>query len=214
MTGQPDNQVEYWNRVASSKTFTQPLNLALFSRFVEKSNRILDFGCGYGRICQALWQSGFHNVLGVDFSPKMIERARGLFPHLTFEVADSPLPFPDSAFDAVTLFAVLTCIISNEAQQRLVWELSRVLRPGGILYIGDFPLQEDDRNRVRYEQYYKEFENYGTFRTADGVVLRHHALEWIGTLLRGFRKHELCFMDLLTMNGHQARGFQYVGEKM
>lgn len=214
MDEQLDNQVEYWNGVAASKTFTHPLDVTRLSQVVEKNGKILDFGCGYGRLCGTLSQAGYTNVLGVDSSPKMIGRARGLFPDITFEVMQPPaLPFPDHAFAAVTLFAVLTCIVSNEAQQRLVQELSRVLRPRGILYVSDYPLQEDARNRDRYEHYRGSFENYGTFKTADGAVVRHHTLEWIDSLFKGFRKHELFFRDLMTMNGHQAQGFQYIGEK-
>jgi SAM-dependent methyltransferase len=173
MDRQLDNQVEYWDGVASSKTFTHPLDLPRFSQLVGKDSQILDFGCGYGRLCGDLWQAGFMQVLGVDSSPKMIERARALFPGMQFEVVQPPsLPFPAGAFDAVTLFAVLTCVISNEAQQRLIQEVSRVLRPGGIVYISDYPLQEDKRNTQRYQQYRSAFAPYGTFQTVDGAVVR------------------------------------------
>ena len=215
MGGQLDNQVEYWNEVASSKTFTHPLDLTRLSQFVGKNGKILDFGCGYGRLCGELLQGGFENVLGVDFSPKMVERAQDLFPGMTFEVVHAPsLPFHDGEFDAVTLFAVLTCIVSNEVQQGLVQELTRVLRSGGILYVSDYPLQEDGRNRDRYQRYRWSFENYGTFKTADGAVVRHHALDWLASLFSGLRERELICIDMMTMNGHQAQGFQYIGEKI
>jgi SAM-dependent methyltransferase len=215
MDPQLNNQVEYWNRVASSKTFTHPLDLTRFSRLVKKEDRILDFGCGYGRLCDELRRAGFQNVLGVDSSPQMIERAQGLFPDIAFQVVPSfSLPFPDHTFDAVTLFAVLTCVISNEAQEQLIRELSRVLRPGGILYVSDYPLQEDDRNTMRYERDRGRFGNYGAFETSDGAVVRHHAAQWIASLLDGFREHAFFYVDLMTMNGNEARGFQYLGEKI
>ena len=215
MIAQLGNQVEYWNRVASSKTFTHPLDLNRFSQLVKKEGRILDFGCGYGRLCDELWQEGFQNLLGVDSSPQMIERARSLFPDIPFQVVASlSLPFEDSSFDAVTLFAVLTCVISNEAQEQLIRELSRILRPGGILYVSDYPLQVDERNKIRYERDRGVFGDYGTFKTADGAVVRHHTAEWIASLLSGFRKHAHFYLDLMTMNGNEARGFQYLGEKL
>lgn len=214
MDNQSDHQVEYWNRVGPWKSFTHSLDIDRFSQFVKKDGKILDFGCGYGRLCGALRQGGFRNVLGVDSSPRMIERARNLFPDIAFELVNGPqLPFSDVAFDAVILVAVLTCIISNQGQQQLMLELSRVLRPGGILYVSDYPLQEDNRNLDRYEQFRKSFENYGTFVAADGATLRHHDLKWVEFLFREFRRHELFFIDVLTMNGHPARIFQYIGEK-
>lgn len=215
MDEQLDNQVAYWNEVAAFKTFTHPLDLTRFSQGVEKTGKVLDFGCGYGRLCHTLWQAGFTKVRGVDSSPRMIERARRLYPDITFEVVQPPaLPFPDHAFDAVTLFAVLTCVVSNAGQRQLIQELARVLRPGGMLYVSDYPLQEDARNRDRYQQYRESFEHYGTFKTTDGATVRHHTLEWIECLFSGFRKQELFFRDLQTMNAHQAQGFQYIGEKI
>lgn len=43
------NQNEYWNSVAEKK-FTTVLDVELFSKFVAKDSKILDVGCGYGRI--------------------------------------------------------------------------------------------------------------------------------------------------------------------
>jgi SAM-dependent methyltransferase len=48
------------------------------------------------------------------------------------EVAPSISPCWDACFDVVLLFAVLTCVPGDEAQHRLIAELHRVLRPGGL----------------------------------------------------------------------------------
>ena len=56
------------------------------------------------------------------------------------------LPCGDQSIDAVLLFAVLTCIASDDAQKNLLREFKRVLRPGGLLVISDYPLQTDERN--------------------------------------------------------------------
>ena len=54
-------------------------------------------------------------------------------------VDGATLPFADGQFDAVVLFAVLTCIADDAAQRDLIAELRRVLQPGGLLLVSDYP---------------------------------------------------------------------------
>ncbi len=49
-----DNQTKYWNKVAYTKTFTHPVNLTLLSQLIKKDEKIVDYGCGYGRIVKQL----------------------------------------------------------------------------------------------------------------------------------------------------------------
>ena len=80
------DQRAYWD-AADSKTFTHPLAPDWLGR-IGKSDRILDFGCGYGRLCRELDGLGFRNVLGVDTSSRMIARAKRDLPHLGFRLID------------------------------------------------------------------------------------------------------------------------------
>ncbi len=55
------------------------------------------------------------------FTGGMIERGRKEFPYLDLQVKkDADIAFPDDTFDAVILFAVLTCIIRDEEQEALI----------------------------------------------------------------------------------------------
>jgi ubiquinone/menaquinone biosynthesis C-methylase UbiE len=90
----------------------------------------LDLGCGEGRFARALAAEG-HRVTGVDVSPELVELARHADAAGTYLVADAEgLPFPDSAFDLVVAFNVLSCVGNLE---RAVTEAGRVLEPGGRL---------------------------------------------------------------------------------
>jgi SAM-dependent methyltransferase len=130
-----DNQSNYWDSVAWSKSFTIPIDIGRFASLVPHHQRILDCGCGYGRICGELWNAGYRSVTGVDSSPEMIARARHEHPEIDFHVlGDSVLPYEDAAFDAVTLFAVLTCIPTNEGQSALLHEISRILTRRAALH--------------------------------------------------------------------------------
>ncbi len=208
------NQFEFWNSVASSKTFTHPLDAERFDTIVDREAEILDFGCGYGRTCDELYRRGFRNLIGVDSSQKMIERGWQTYPNLELNVLKgSHLPYNSETFDAVILFAVLTCVPTNEAQVSLIKEISRVLRPEGIIYISDYWLQDNDKNLKRYNQFKNKYDIYGVFELAEGAIVRHHAKVWISSLLSDFNTLDMFDLHVTSMNGNVSKGFQYIGRK-
>ncbi|WP_329158010.1 class I SAM-dependent methyltransferase [Streptomyces sp. NBC_01717] len=209
-----DSQIPYWDAAAATKTFTHPLHLPWLGG-INRHAAILDYGCGYGRTLQDLEHQGFDNLTGVDTSPGMIERARLLHPAMRFTVLDEPplSPYPDAAFDMAVLFAVLTCIPTEEAQHRLITELHRVLKPGGTLYVSDFLLQNDERNRIRYDRCATHYDNYGVFETDDGAVFRHHPRSWFPTLLSDFEARGSRHITVNTMSGHESTGIQLLVRK-
>ncbi|QBI54262.1 class I SAM-dependent methyltransferase [Streptomonospora litoralis] len=95
----------------------------------EAGERILDAGCGTGDLAAALAEAGAE-VVGVDSSAEMIDRARERFPHLDLRVADLLTLEPDSGYDAVLSNAVLHWVPDATAAARA---LARTLRPGGRL---------------------------------------------------------------------------------
>ena len=104
--------------------------------------RVLEVGCGTGPVARVLatWPN-ISEVVGVDPSPYLIEKARSLASgavNLVFEVGDGKaLGFPEASFDAVILHTVLSHVPGPEA---VLAEAHRVLRAGGWLGIcdGDF----------------------------------------------------------------------------
>ena len=134
----------YWEERSASKRFTTPLSVETLERYVAKDALILDDGCGYGRSLAELRDAGFKRLTGVDFSTALVERARREVPEAKLYVADATsLPFDDASFDAALLFGVLTCVPSDESQTRVAAEARRVLKPGGVLYVNDFLLNDD-----------------------------------------------------------------------
>jgi SAM-dependent methyltransferase len=84
-----DFQLEYWNTEGTRKVFGHPLNLERVSQWLTHDDRILDFGCGYGRSLGELSAAGYRNLIGFDFSPAMIAAARTRFPQIEFRELDS-----------------------------------------------------------------------------------------------------------------------------
>jgi SAM-dependent methyltransferase len=210
-----DRQIDYWDRIGPGKPFGHPVNIERLRQWLSPKHRILDFGCGYGRVLGLLHRSGYQNLMGVDQAPTMIAAARESFPGMTFErlVSSPRLDLPDASMDATLLFAVLTCVPTDTGQRTIVRELERVLRPGGLLYISDLWLQADERNVQRYVRDEPKYGTYGVFDLPEGVTLRHHNRTWIDELTQDFEPVALDDIDVPTMNGHSARGFQLFGLK-
>lgn len=202
----------YWDRSAA-KTFTHPLS-GDFLAALQPADRVLDYGCGYGRSLAQLAGFGFANTVGVDISREMIARGRRDNPGLVLRHLERPtLDEPDGSFDAAILMAVLTCIVGDDEQAAVLQEIRRLLRPGGVLFISDMPLQHDERNRVRYAEGVAHCP-YGTFDTGDGGVVRHHSEDHMQDWLKGFTPISINRIDLTTMHGNPARGVQMVARKV
>ena len=205
---------EYWNSVSNEKEFTTPFQIDEFSKYVDKKGKILDIGCGYGRTLNELYNVGYKNLIGIDFSEGMIKRAKEKYHNIDFYVKNGEkLDIKDSSIDGVILLGVLTCIVSGDKQKGLINEIYRVLKKGGIIYINDFLLNEDKRNKERYEKYKDKYGVYGAFELSEGGSFRHHTEKWIDELLYCFKQK--CFNKLVykTMNGHTSNGFYYIGSK-
>lgn len=207
-------QQDYWNKVAEEKNFTLPLRFELFSSLITNEAKILDVGCGYGRTLQELSAYGYKHLHGVDFSKEMIKRGNQLYPKLNLEILETPvLPYPDQTFDAILLFAVLTCIATNEEQLFLFNEIHRVLKPAGLIIVSDFLLNTDSRNLERYRKYEQNYPYYGTFQLPKGGVCRHHTLEWVKESTSAFNTILFEKTTFTTMNGNPSNGYYFLGMK-
>ncbi len=100
---------------------------------VLPGERVLDACCGTGDLAVAARKAGAREVIGIDFSERMLERARRKAPEVEWIQADVlALPFDDASFDA----AVVGFGVRNvEDLSAGLKELRRVLRPGGRLGI-------------------------------------------------------------------------------
>lgn len=207
-------QRAYWNGVADVKQFTTPFQADIFTRLVPRDAAVVDVGCGYGRTLAELRDAGYTRLLGLDFSERLIARGRALHPDIEFRVQTaSSLELPDASHDAVLLFAVLTCLVDDADQRGLLAEIRRVLKPGGLLYINDFLLNSDARNRERYARYPDKTRAHGCFVLPEGAELRHHDEAWIQELLSGFETLIWQTTEYPTMNGHRSNGFYWFGRK-
>lgn len=94
--------------------------------------KILDAGCGTGLVGSYLYQKGYRNLEGFDYSAKMLAQAESKNVYNLLHQGDlaEPLDLPDNVFTAIISVGTFTCgHIGPEAFNELI----RITRPGGHL---------------------------------------------------------------------------------
>jgi len=104
---------------------------------LEKSDLLLDVGCGSGRASLPFARNGV-KVIGLDISEQMVLRAKrkseklGIKNHVDYVVGDSEnLPFRQNSFDAVLAFGVLHHV---PTPQKMLQQMSKVLKNDGLYF--------------------------------------------------------------------------------
>lgn len=119
--------------MAHTPELDSTLAMAEKQRLLGERSLALDFGCGVGRITQAL-ANHFDKVVGIDISEAMIAQAVTLNRRgdQCRYVSGDLRQFADATFDfAFTLYVIQH--IPRSMQGNILRELVRVLKPGGLL---------------------------------------------------------------------------------
>lgn len=104
----------------------------------------VEIGCGAGRMTSAL-AARFRDVVAVDVSPAMIERAAAAVdaPNVRFLVSGRTLDgVPDGSADAVVCFGVFQHLPTHAHVQQMLREIARVLAPEGDAFV-QLPVLDD-----------------------------------------------------------------------
>jgi SAM-dependent methyltransferase len=102
-------------------------------RDMAQMERILDFGCGCGRVLRHWKDLTAVHVCGSDFQVPLLRECQRILPfvRLAANGAEPPLPFADASFDLIYCLSVFTHF---DERQEPLWrdEIRRVLKPGGL----------------------------------------------------------------------------------
>lgn len=197
----------FWNEVGSQKNFEDPLYMEKLQPFVDLDSKIVEYGCGYGRLMNQLKNNGYINLIGFDFAPNMIKRGKSTYPDLDlFSIEESgSIPLKTSSCDAVIMSTILCCVVDKDHQKEIIDEAKRVLKIGGVLYLSDFLLCNHSRYVDKYQEGYKSYNEWGVYTTDEGITVRHHSTRWITQLLEDLDIQWFEQFDFKTMNNNSAR---------
>jgi SAM-dependent methyltransferase len=118
----------------------------------SRGTRVLDAGCGTGRVAIELARRGF-SVAGMDLDEKMLAAARAKAPDLTWLHADlaEANAHLDGKFDLIVLAGNVMIFVDPGTEDRVVSHLAAHLVPGGLLIAG-FQLRVGRLSLERYDE--------------------------------------------------------------
>lgn len=121
---------------------------------------ILDVATGTGKQAFAFARNGYR-VTGIDLSGDMLKIARrnNKYANLDLKELDAAhLPFEDGKFD-VSCVSFALHDMPSEIRKKVVGEMARVTRPGGVIVVADYALPKNGLVRYFAYRFIKSFES-------------------------------------------------------
>lgn len=160
------------------QNFLNTFDQKIFLREVRDLSglKILDAGCGDGRLVPLLKKRGAADVTGIDISEEMLAEARklGFYKDLLVEDIRQEMSFDWDTFDAV--FCTLVIVHVSERDLLKVFdELFRILKPGGTLYLGNIaqrraPMLESNGEKFYIKSYQHSDKNVIQYLEQAGFI--------------------------------------------
>lgn len=135
-----DEWAETYDADNAAMGFRLPvLASAFFARWVPTGGKVLDAGCGTGLAAENLWILGYRDLVGIDLSNAMLDKARetDVFSELHRMVMGEMLDFTTDTFSGAIVTGVFT---EGHAPHSSFDELIRVVKQGGHIV---FNVRED-----------------------------------------------------------------------
>ncbi len=192
-------ELETWTRCSSSYNDTwatltnETLPLLISKANINSKTSVLDIGCGAGNSTNLISQNTA-DVIGIDFSERMIDKAREVYPNITFKSSDAEdIPLEDNSVDVV----IANFVIHHFAEPNKVFkEINRVLKSNGKFAFAVWGANEEQSSLGAFFQAFAnhheltelphgplfgvtDFETYNTL--ASNAGLKNFTLEKLNT---------------------------------
>lgn len=134
-------------------------------KHVPLDGRILDAGVGTGLVGQLLYEAGYTNLDGFDFSPEMLAQARlkNVYGDLRQMELGITLDYGTNSFDTVTCVGVLTL---GHAPVSSLDEMVRITKPGGHVI---YSMRPDYREPAGFVAKEAELESAGLWKLTEAT---------------------------------------------
>lgn len=112
--------------------------------YMYEGVQVLDYGCGAGALVPYVIEHG-GEYIGIDVNKKALEKIKQDYPEVTVYETDGAavLPVSDESVDVVLISYVLVSIVSDELLARVVDEVTRVLKPDGVVWLAEALISPD-----------------------------------------------------------------------
>jgi ubiquinone/menaquinone biosynthesis C-methylase UbiE len=155
------------------------LATAFFARWVPTGGKVLDAGCGTGLAAENLHVLGYSDLVGIDLSNKMLNKARetGVFAEVRRMVMGEQLDFSSNSFSGAIVTGVFT---EGHAPPSSFDELIRVVKQGGYIV---FNVRDDIYEHHGFREKMDKLEADGLWKLAEKsnrfrpfTVSEHHVI--------------------------------------
>ncbi len=157
------NAVLHYARAAHFLGLWESERILIGKYFPDCGARLLEAGCGAGRVTAGLWHMGYRHITGFDFAEELLDQARNLATEqgiagLKFLHADATRLgdchiINDSAFDgALFLFNGLMQIPGRENRQTALRGLHRACQTGAHLIFTTHDRNDDPVERAKWQR--------------------------------------------------------------
>jgi len=138
------------------------------------AHRILDVGCACGVMLGNLIEAGMtgKQIVGIDVSPGMIEKARSSLPGVNFKVMEAANIGELGRFDRILLWGVTHYLDRRDYALTVIGELIRALEPGGRALIGWVPESRKKEQYIAWRRALPRIDN-------SVRIERNDSLQWL-----------------------------------
>jgi alkylated DNA repair protein alkB family protein 8 len=181
--------------------------LEFIADYVQKGDKILDFGCGNGRLLELIGSTENVEYCGIDVSQKLLEIAQKSHPEYIFQKNDpsqATLPFASDFFNSIYSIAVFHHFPGKKYRQDLANELYRLTKKDGYLIVTVWNLwpastRGNDRSSTR-----------GVKKKYIGNILKNWFLKSIGKSRLDWND---CYISFTNNEGKKFERFHHAFTK-
>ncbi|MDP2585526.1 MAG: class I SAM-dependent methyltransferase [Candidatus Levybacteria bacterium] len=164
--------------------FDVPGSLKLAERYIGTipvGNKVLEVGCGPGRVIAHLIKEKGVKATGVDINHAAVNFARERYGNddAKFKVMDgTKLKFASDSFDHVIMTGVIGGV-ESDVREKLMAESFRVVRPGGTVAVAEFRYNDDSEKKKKYDEAFIRTKEPGTriIKIGDRELIVKHFTE-------------------------------------